>query len=682
MAQRGLGAFDLVLEGDGIRIGFNLAQEAGRPAVEPFELGPGRTDEVVRNADVPRVIDSLDAGMGYSRRLEKVPNGYDYCAPGYTRSPGAVFMPAGKLRTVTMPTDWLISQFSCSARFDGVIFVGAGRTICQLSADGSSATTVFTGGVDFYANEMAVFNNRLYCAGRNGGLARRDPGGGWSTVATGVPSWGLATANWRPQGVPTEVMATIWFENNWSSLKWCPITADPMNPASWSASVTIGSDRRYQMGPIVAAPRHMYVYGRDGIYDVDELGARSFNLAPWLAENQDTRNGLWGMHVGTGAYYSHSAGLAFVETSGDTQYRPEWVQPGWGLPYEGQVQGMPIAGTLHGGWGLVGFFMPSVYPPIAGVTPSLPSVTWICAGRRVSEPPAGGGPTHVWHGAEAVVPGAVTHMRVYTNDSADGWPELLLLAHGGDIALPVDRGQTYWQSLSKVGNPLQELIWGGKFQPADLSTLYLPADPWDRPSAVKQLLQVDLLSERLNLGSDYLKVYAATDGAAFVEQGTADEYRYTALQPSPVLEGRYLSTKVEATGHPVLRSLELRAAMGIQLRAARTYRVILAWDNALRGATRGRETADPEKRAYELQHLLGRICLLEDATTREPVRVRVLQIHAGERRRIGGAPRAGSNGAEGAWAITAAITVSFLDPPGFRWDGTSVDRYDRDRIWT
>jgi hypothetical protein len=637
---------------------------------------------VVRNADVPRIIENLDAGMGYSRRREDTPNGYAYCAPGFTRSPGAIFMPAGRLREVSMPGTWDLPWYGSSARFDGKIFVGAGRTVCELSADGSTATTVFTGDADFFVNEMVVFNNRLYVAGRIGGLVYRSVGGAWSAQALGVPCWGLATANWRPLGVPTEVMVTLGPDNNWSSLKWCPITADPMVPGSWSAPVTVGSDRRYVMGPIVAAPRHIFVYGRDGIYDVDELGARAFNIAPWLGENQDSKNGLWGMHVGTGAYYAHSAGLAYVATSGETQYTPEWVQPGWGLPYEGQVQGLPISGTVHGGWGIVGLFWPGVWPPIAGVPPVLEQVTYICAGRRVASPPAAGGPTHAWHGAEAVVPGGVTHMRVYTNDANDGWPELLLCAQGVGSSTPPTGARTYWQSLSKVGNPLQEMIWGGKFEPADLSTLYLPADAWDRPSAVKQLLQIDLLAERIQLGSDYLKVWASTDGAEFVEQGSADEYRYTALAPSPVLEGRYLTTKVEAIGHPVLRSLELRAAMGIQLREARKYRVILAWDNALRGAVRGRETADPEKRAYDLQHLLGRVCMLSDASTNQPLRVRVLQVFAGQRRRLGGAPRAGSNGAEGAWAITAEITVSFLDPPGFRWDGTSLDRFDRDRIWT
>jgi hypothetical protein len=262
----------------------------------------------------------------------------------------------------------------------------------------------------------------------------------------------------------------------------------------------------------------------------------------------------------------------------------------------------------------------------------------------------------------------------------DGWPELLLLSHRAPGPTEIDR--CYWQSLSKIGNPLQELIWGGQFDPADQSSLFLPTDAWNRPSAVKQLLQIDLMAERLNLGADVLKVWAAVDGAEYVEQGTADEYRYTSLRPSPALEGRYITTKVEMTGHPVLRSMELRAAMGIQLREARTYQLVLAWDDALQGA-RSRETADPERRMDDLRSLLGQVCYVDDGSPGGPYRVRVLQVQAGQRRRIGGARRAGAGGTEGAWAIVVPVTVSFLDLDlGFRWDGPAeTDRFDVDRVW-
>jgi hypothetical protein len=79
MANRARGKFDLVLSDDSETLGFNLANEGGRPAVVSFESSPARTDMTVQNADVARIVDNLDGGMGFSRRLSEVPNGYAYC---------------------------------------------------------------------------------------------------------------------------------------------------------------------------------------------------------------------------------------------------------------------------------------------------------------------------------------------------------------------------------------------------------------------------------------------------------------------------------------------------------------------------------------------------------------------------------------------------------------------------
>ena len=678
--QRARGKFDLLFIDTDRTVGFNLADgDAGRPSVVPFELSPGRTDQVVANADVARRIDNLDAGMGYSRRLEQVPNGYSYCSPGYTRAPGTIFMPAGKLRPITLPTaaGWVPTQALCSERFDGSIFLGAGSAVLQLSADGSSASVsgLFSAPFTSMVGGLLAFNNRLYAAGTAGGLAYLSPGGGaWVGPASGVYAYSLAAVSWRPLGIPTQVMLTIGQEFNQSALKWCPITADPMSDPAWSARVPIGPDRRYTAGPIVAAPRHAYVYARDGIYDLDELGTRAFNIAPWIGQAVDTTNGLFGIHVGSGLYYSHSQGLAFVPTTGETIHQPEWAQPGWGLPYEGPFMGGGLGITLHNGWGLGAF--PSAVPGLVGGAQQ----SYLFAGRRDPGGPGGsmayGQASHVWHGAEATVPGEVGHLRVYANSFAGGWPELLICSNRNDAGTGPG---AWWQSLAKVGTPLQELIWGGHFQPADLSTLFLPADPWGQPSAVKQLLQIDLVADRLQLGSDYLKVLASTDGAAYVAQGTAEADVYTSLQPSPVLEGRYLSTRIDNFGSAVLRSIELRAALGLQLREARTYRLILAYDNALKSA-RSRETASPDLRMLDLQYLVGRVVQLDDGSAGAPYRVRVLQVATGERRRLGGPGRASANGTEGAWAVVVPVTVSFLDFP-FRFDGPPTDRYDADRVY-
>lgn len=695
--NRSRGGFDVVFTLSDRIIGFNLAHALPRggfpakPAVMSSQMSPGRLDEEIRNADLPRVIDNLDAGMGYSRRLESVPNGYAYTMPGYTRAPGAVFMPAGKLTEIAMPAitaNLGKNRITGSEFFDGAIYLRTLRNqVLKIEPDGASATISATFGADWYGYGMAVFNNRLYVAGTTAGLAYKTAGGGWSAANPGVQRQWLVTTTWRPQGIPTQVMLSIAPDYNWSGLVWCPITADPMDGASWSAPVPVGPDRARRAGPIIAAPRHAYVYARDGIYDVDELGVRAFNIAPWIGENVDSWNGIWGMHVGGGAYYAHSQGLAYVPTNGETQTAPEWAQPGWGLPYEGPMLGVPTAGTLEGGWGMLGLLTPPVYPPNEDSTaPPGYYSSYIVAGRRDPGGPGGGmaygQASHIWHGVEAVLPGMITHMRVYTTAVAAGWPRLLICTT--DEANP-SQVRAFWMSLSKVGTPLQEMIWGGQFQPADAASLFLPADSWNRPSSVKQLLQLDMVTERLNVNSDYLKVYASADAGAsasatWADQGLAEEGTYTSLQPSDVTQGRFLSTRVDAVGHPILRSLELRAALGVQLREARTYQFVLAWDNALKGA-RSRETADPERRLADLHALMGQVCLLDDGASGGPSRVRVLQVLPAERRQLGGAQRAGAHGAEGAWAIVVGVTVSFLDTP-FRWDGHAGDQFDRERSWS
>src|SRR4029434_8168806 len=155
-----------------------------------------------------------------------------------------------------------------------------------------------------------------------------------------------------------------------------------------------------------------------------------------------------------------------------------------------------------------------------------------------------------------------------------------------------------------------------------------------------------------------LRAYArADDETAWTDYGTAETGSYTGLAPLETTEGRYIATRIDAIGSPILRSLELRSAIGVELREARSYTVILAWDNALKGA-RGRETAHPERRLAGLRSLLGRICTLDDGSADGTRRVRVLQVQAGERRPLGGAARAGAAGQGGCRAVAGHGEVS------------------------
>jgi hypothetical protein len=655
--NRGRGKYELTLESSDLKLGFNLARDGGRAPVITTEMNPARLDEAARNADVPRVIDNLDAGMGYSRRLAAVPNGYAYTLPGYTRSPGAIFCPAGKLTEITLPPtgtgpgQWTPYAIKDSMFFgDSVFLAGLGNDMLRIEP-----FNPYTAQVDhqfappFTADSVVVFNNRLYFGGGQG-LAYRDlpPGGGWSAVSTGVARGYLKAVTWRPLGVPTQVMIGSSLDFNGGAVRWVPITADPMVDNNWAAPVPVGADRRYGINRIETAPQHAFMFRPDGVYDLDELGTRAFNIAPWVAQAVDGQNGAWGMHMGNGLYYSTTQGLAFVPTTGEAQYRPEWAQPGWGLPYEGPIFGTPFAGTLHQGWSMVGI--------------SVSGTTYVMAGRR--DQAAYGQSTHIWHGAEAILPGTVTHMKVHMIELTAGSPRLLIAITDFLTGAP----RLYWQSLTKWGSPIQEMLFGGPFEPAPLSSLFLPADPWDRPSAVKTLLELDIVAERLTT-ANILKLYGGADQDALTAQGTATEGTYNAFAPLETTEGRYLNVRVDAVGSPILRSLELRAAVGIDLREARVYRVVLGYDNGL-ATPRGRETRDPEQKLNDLRTMLGRVVTLEDEY---PMRVRVLQVLAPERHQSSAPNRAGS------WMMVVPIMVSILDHP-FYYD--RADRYDTDRTWS
>lgn len=663
MTDRSRGAYDVVFGSDDRVIGYQLAA----PVVN-FNADPGRLDEQVRNADVPRIVDNLDAGMGWSRRVANVPNGYSYGLPAYTRAPGGIFMPPGKLTAIPVSgAGWnpAVGIFD-SVMFNGSIYLipGGGDAILGLASDGSVADVVHTFPAGFDVRCATVFNNRLYVGGV-GGLAYLDALGSWSSVVAGSRLQ-LRTASWRPLGVPTDMLIAV--NGTGREITWCPITADPMNPSLWSAPVAVGPDRRYGIQRLVAAPRHIYMLRPDGVWDMDELGTRAYNLTPWVEESADQANGRWGLHVGDGLYYAHTQGLAFVPTdaSESAQRRPEWAQPGYGLPYEGPIRGTPTAGTLVAGVGMVGL--------------STGSGGYLMAGKRggPGAEASNGQATHTWHGAEAILAGNVTHLRPWTIPAAGGLPRLLIAEQ--QSAAP--QTHLWWQSLPTMGSPLQDMLWGGGFVPADAASLFLPADPWDRPSSVKTLLQFDMITERIQYGSDVFRAYARADeDTAWTDYGTAEDGSNTSLAPLETVEGRYIQVRVDAVGHPILRSLELRSAVGVELREARRYSLLLAYDNALRNG-RARESSDPERKLDDLRSLLGRICTLDDGSPSGPSRVRVLQVLPGQKRPMGGPSRAAANGAEGAWMVTAEVLVSILDRP-FRWDGPpATDIYDRDRQWT
>lgn len=663
MGQRGRGGFDLVLDSGDLLMGFVFDRSAvtrstQAPAIRT-EIGPARLGSGPQSADTPRTIDSLENGMGFSRRVDRAPAGYAHCLPGYTRAPGAILSPPGKLTAVALPASWDTNAIVDSwVANDTVFLVTQGRQVLQLvgASPNGPATVAFDGGSGWRGWGATIFNNRLYVSGAFGGLAYYDLATGvWTGPASPVvPRAYPVSVTWRPLGVPTQVLVALDPSAAWGA-RWCPIYADPMVGANWSAAVPIGTDRAYIATGAVAAPRHVYFTKADGVYDIDELGARSYNIAPWIGENRDGNNGLWAMHTGAGLYYGHSQGLAYVPTQGEAQNDPLWAHPTWGLPYEGPIRGVATAGALHQGWRLVGLF-----DNLGGTATS-----YVCAG--LPSQAAYGNATHVWHGAEASLPGMVTHMKVHTPVWIGGWPMLLICTT--DLQTP-PTVHVYWQSLPKIGSPIQEMLLGGAFVPGPAASLFLPTDDWGQPAAIKTLLEIDMVTANLS-STATLQAWAKADEGDWADQGTADLGAFTSFRPVSPTSGRSVSARIDCSGPSILRSLELRSALGIELREARTYDVVLGADDGLR-TPRGAQWRDPERRLMDLRGMLGRVVTVDDGTGPR-MRCRVLQVLPGARRPIGAPVRAG------AWTMTAELTVTVLDRP-FRYDADDV--FDADRTWS
>jgi hypothetical protein len=645
MPNRSRGKYDVTFEVGDTYLPFTLAE----PSVS-VELGPGRADEQIRNADVPRIYDGFPLGMGFSRRIPGVEGGYDYCLPGYTRAPGAILMPPGKITEISLAgITWSSSQgvILDSALFDDDLYLLTNQREVLVMDSGETAPVVsLLGPVSTIAQGMTIFNNRLWVSFGTGGLYYKPAGGGAWVGPAAVTRYKLATVTWRPQGIPTQFILGI---SSGPGVRYCPITEDPTVDADWQSAIPIPTTEGI-VHKIVTSPQHAYFLTPDGVWDMDEYGARVFNVAKWLGEEIDANNAYWGLHIGTGMYITHHQGLFFVPTQGEMQYRPINCSPGFGLPHEGPIGHYPHNGAMHNGW---------LYIALTDGADG-----YVVAGKPSEA--AHGEASHVWHGAEAHFTDAyVTHMKPYTTAPLSSWPRMLMATARTPLS---DEVKLYWMSLTKKGTPIREMLTGGNFEPAEAATMFLPADPWDRPSALKSLLQIDLNTELLS-ESDYFSVYATADEDDYLEQGLAVEGAYTSIAPAgtsddaaipTLIEGRYIKTKIEAIGSPILRSVELRAALGIELREARVYRVVLARDAGLR-TVRGRDTRDPEALYAELRSILGQVVMVDDGIR---FRARVLQVMSPSRTQLGTAR------APGGWAIVCPVMISILDQP-FIWGSST-----------
>jgi len=243
----------------------------------------------------------------------------------------------------------------------------------------------------------------------NGRLHQYDAGTGiWTSTAAGeFGTWGrnrTVTVWWQDEeGVGAQRMVTI--SSNRAHIAYTRPGLDPMDGASWIEGVRTGSHQ--PGGELVAARRHVWLNGRDNLFDIDELG-NSPAMTGYTALHQG--NGLCCAYLDGFVYRSLGQGLdrVRVDQGPILQEVPGICTPGWGTKSESEWT-VGWATALHP-WN--GGMLCAMFSLLQG----RPAIFWgrdrTYAGVDTANP-------LVWHGPFAFAPDeAATVSRMLISETA------------------------------------------------------------------------------------------------------------------------------------------------------------------------------------------------------------------------------------------------------------------------
>lgn len=637
-------------------------RSGGRPrAVVQGRFGPGDASQQQTAQDVPRLWDDWSGGSGYSRRDQRVPNGYAWCI-GDARFPG-VFAPSGQCREVAYGgAIGLPAATYASFELPGMIGFCAGSQVIQVSSITGEQLGLmhsFASGAEATAAE--IFDGKVVVGMTGDFMHTYDIATGvWTRSADVRRDW-LAVVYWVVGGVGAyRLVGAVTGTHEIKIFPANPTTpGDLMVDADWSAPYPIGGRDR-EIRHLVASADHVYVVKTDGVYDIDGRGYAP-NLTPYWGTQYNRTNGLTAMVAGDYVYASHVQGLDRVKIgSGPNRDRPEWCHPGVGQSAEGPAFGMVRAVTVDGPWIVAAQFNGTD--------------TYICYGQSRDQPgvPAGVGPI-LWHQALARIPGViVTYMRVH---EVNGLPWLWIAG-----VLPNGRDPRMWRmALVRAANPMQALLWPGQYGPANFpwatsATLVMPGDDWGDATAFKTLRRWDIQAQNLSqdIAETYLDLYAAAEDGPFEAQGRVQTNRETLIPSEGVATGYRLTPRVDmvgtATAPALLRALKARASVSVDATEIRVYHVLLG--QTTEGLNRARDRRDPEVLFAQLwvTQMLGPIPM-RDHRGRD-LTVKVENVAQVEEEEPGLAGRR--------WTIVATVTLSVLTRPAY-WD---VSFWSLDSTWT
>jgi hypothetical protein len=527
-------AFDVELNGIGLKLvdAIDVRQDPGHEATADAEYGP-----------FPR-------GMGYSE--EYVPGTYSWGEGVCTRFGPVV--PGGKVTEVDVSAfvGDLYPFRSSHVWGNDLLFFGGRNVIKIPNGTGAPALYYDMGlGVACGGNAACDFDGdmvwgsvvgatdaawKMHKANTANTVTAYDGGGGRADI----PCRACVDVRWDTDG--QDAQRLVYMPSR-STFRTVAAPADPgVFPGNHSAAVTIGNGN-HPVNSIAASAAHVYFICLDGVYDVDSRGG-SHNFTPFWKQAWSLVNGVTSqIHEGD-LFTVWNRGLLRVGLSGAREDTPEFCQPGADQPNGSPVFGFSNALAVDSGWLVDALYNPTL------------DKSYICYGKdkRILGIDAIG--PLVWHGAEAVIPGLITYMRVHS--ATTGSPMLWV----GAVVSGVPK--LYKISLPSYGTPLQDLLHGGPHQFANSGSLYVLGG-WEQ-SAKSRVVPTRYRTRARRLdGVAKVEVYRSNDSGAYARRAIALSSPYTTSIDTTRESATRVDFRFDLTGGdsnpPVLDTVSIEAAI-------------------------------------------------------------------------------------------------------------------------
>lgn len=527
-------------------------------------IAAAATDEPLSEWLDPRPQESWFGGIGID---------YDV-APGCDTftSPGYVF-PGGQAVDVAVTTSQnTASPIVAMTEFNSMFWVaqrGTGvassaRVMVSTDKTGVGAGALINSlnlGVGEYIRDMTVAqdgngNLRLYVSssdvdGATGRLHAHDGTAWTSTAVNAFAANGrnrMAAVWWTDQdGITGQRLVAI--SSNHAHISYTKANSNPMIPSNWIEGVRTGSAQ--PGGELVAARKHVWINGRDNLFDINEVG-ESPSLTSYTPLQQG--NGLCVAYLDGWVYRSFGQGIdrVRVDQGAVLQEAPNICTPGWGTKAESPwLIGWATALLIWNG---------GLLCATHSVIESKPAIYW---GKDRSHIGVETPNPLVWHGPFAIGPANTTVSRMAITEI--GLTNEVWLWAATFLTDQASAPTLARISLPGAGGAMANLRGGGAHRYADgagsgqwqpYSRLELLPDTVDDKAATKHIHQITYGT--LNLGSPTastrLEVYTRADPVP--GSGAWGSAQTVAVSPTASV------TPVAASGNKVQNRVDLFSPSG------------------------------------------------------------------------------------------------------------------------